>query len=35
MNYAALRISCDKDQPFEPDAINIEYIQSGSDDKRQ
>lgn len=34
MNYAALRISCDKPQPFEPDAINIEYIQSGRDDKR-
>lgn len=34
MNYAALRISCDKAQPFEPDAINVEYIQSGRDDKR-
>jgi hypothetical protein len=34
MNYAALRISCDAAQPFEPDAINIEYIQSGRDDKR-
>jgi len=34
MNYAALRISCDKAQPFEPDAINIEYIRSGRDDKR-
>ncbi|MBE6758832.1 MAG: hypothetical protein E7554_01925 [Ruminococcaceae bacterium] len=34
VNYAALRISCGKAQPFEPDAINIEYIQSGRDDKR-
>jgi len=33
-NYASLRISCDKAQPFEPDAINVEYIQSGRDDKR-
>lgn len=34
MNYAALRISSDKAQPFEPDAINVEYIQSGNDDHR-
>lgn len=34
MNYASLRISCNRGQSFEPDAINIEYIQSGADDNR-